>query len=735
MADFAISPTQYYLGDNYAMWYCNFSYPLLRRGVKPVAVTLYQPGESFDELTALKDAGETRLTVWEADRNGSSRTTESKGLLIDDVVYQHDGIDGCMVVLTDIRSLIDTDPFYYDVNLVDKGGIVRGFGPAGSTDPNNPERMTLTAASKLFSGRPFAGRLAPDFFAPFNAAIPMLDGHLTGGTRSDMIQKLLETLALDLVLGLDGLWYVSDRNESPTAGIDQLAALDMEWANREPDFTRLQKPFLRARKYRVPCFQDHTLQVFYGDPATERPGTVTPDAIGKASGMALAQAYPALGDYWDMRGLLLAAGLTWSAADEDLIRRYYRRKYMRGTAISSHGVTDETERAGRVMTGKAVQAGERKIFVLVADPALPDSEPLGGGPGAWLNIELGRLRPGGEIVPTRPQGMWSLVLEQPEIRRGADGRVRVVVGRVFRSNSFVENGKIVADEDPYLADLGASLGTDEAARAPLSKRYKFNTHRFSFGNDVPLSVEWQQRQAGVIRLKQDTAELQNLGEAVMGVPASVATNDFLLGEYFGITSFYTTPADKAVMEDLLRQAGVTASKFSEDIAWRLPFTFCVFVTARQNTPNDERKFWFIEVPGFDDAPVDVITLLPDDRLPLRRTWADRTGRNEYHRPEADGFGKPLNLQEVRAHASRRVSYIRKLATEPEPVNARFYNIKACEQLKLTGRLDQVILHVAGPVVECELQTGARARDEARRYEAEMQKARAIVEFAGKTVAR
>lgn len=760
-SDFPYYPTQYKLGDVW-LYLCNFDYPLLRRGVKPVSTVMYQPGDMAEELETLVDNGPTTLTVIDSDRDGNRRETVIRGIIVESVRWLHDGLDGCEVVLTDLRSLIDTAPWVNDINLVVFGQIVPGTGRSVSDlIPGGASNLFVYLRDHLFKTYPFEGNLSNDWFEALNGyEIIPFDSHLSGDSRSQVLQKLLEQWSLDLGLAIDGTFYIAPRllDDDNDPGVEQLKSLDMEWAAPGPTFGRKSKTFLRARKYRMPFWEMHNLQVWYGDPVFNPKDTSSQDNAlrAKSSGMILTEAYKGFEDYFTIDGLLTAFGIEYTVPELKHIKAVFHRTGLRGSILSIHprdaaSLQDRSERQRRIAAGKAIVDSERRLYQMRRDPDLAFTAHKSGqgGPGAWLDIELGRQRPDGTVVATRPHGFWTLLYNKPEIAGDAFNGPKpsntqvfeedtVIIGRVFDDNGIVIDGKIL---EPDVAEWDPDRETWDEAKRRLEDN-PFDPpkapYRWTLGHACPFTVRWDNPKAMVVRLERDERDLGELGRAIMGRPDQqfIMSGPAMLGEVIPYLRIERDmAADKAALsEDQLRGLQLDGYISQEDLTWFREYSFFIIVTARRNVPNDETKFWMEIRDGFDDAPIEEITLLPNDRVFMRRQYADRTGRTEFE-TEEDGYGKPMNPKEVSNEADRRAAYIMALANEPDPVNARFYNLNAVNNIKLAGSLDSVTLHVRGPKIECELQTGPRADDAARRVEADLQRSRMMAEYQGKMAKR
>lgn len=755
---FPYYPTRYQLGDVW-LFLCNFDYPLLRRGVEPVEIVIYQPGSMAEELEPLVDQSPIAMTILDGDREGNRRETVVQGIIVKEVEHLHDGLDGCRVTITDIRELIDTLPWVNDINLVVYGRLTpeTSFQSALGGGVNRSHSLFTYLRDHLFQDRPFEGNLTDDWFAELDGRefIPF-DSHLSGGSRSEVLQKLLEQWSFDLGLGLDGKFYIAGRlldDDGTDPAIEQIQALDMEFAAPGPVFGRRSKRYLRARSYIVPFWEEHNLQVWFGDPLIDdkSTGTGAGGFRARSSGMILVNAYKGFEDYFTLEGLLVAAGIDSTRSDRNGIQGLFHRTGLRGTILSIHpndigkeGFGEDRQR--KIVVGRAVIDSERRLYQLRRDPNFKENSFGGGGPGEWLDIRLGRQRPDGTIVPTRPHGFWTLLFNKPEVvghmragkpgegMTGELGSATVIIGRVFDDKGVVIDGKILEPDlrtwDPASEE---PPGPDEDPFGPPKAPY-----RWTLGHACPFTVRWDNRQAGVVRLEKDERDIGELGRAIMGRPDQqhILAGPEFLGEIIPqLRITRRISGDKKVIaDDLLEGLQLDGYNSQEDLTWFRAYSFFILVVARRNSPNDESKFWKEVVDGFDDAPIDEIMLLPNDRVRMLRQYADQQGREGFE-AEEDGFGKPQNPEEVREEAERRVAYIMELANEPDPVTARFFNIKACEELRLTGSLDSVTLHVRGFQVECELQTGSRADDKARRLEADLQRNKIQAEYLGKIAKR
>lgn len=750
-SEFPNYPTRYRLGLTW-LYLTNWDYPVLRRGTKAVETIFYQPSDMYEELEPLVDAGETTLTIFDADRDGNMRETVIGGLIVKKVRWLHDGIDGCQVIISDVRDLIDNDPWPYDVNLLVYGQIVPNTAAVGSVVSGIPQSLFDLFSKKLFETAPFKGRMADGWQLVLKGKhVVPFDSKLTGGTRSEVLQKLLEQWSLDFALDTDGKFYIADRviDAAGDRGVEQLKGLDMEWEAPGPVFGRRAKTFLRAKKYRMPFYEDHNLQIWYGDPPADDGETSSGPAV-KQSGMILQPAYKALGDYFSLGGLLAAAGIDASVTDRNAIRGAFLRTSMRGTILSVHSKDVDTidssgnksfseQRQIRIAIAKAVVDSERRLFQLRRDPSLGSLSRDRGGPGDWLDIKLNRIRPDGTVAPTRVYGFWTLLYNEPEIvHQPKMTAAQIYIGRVFDDKGIVIDGKIKDPEilkwDPEREDFaGFKKRTEDDPFGEPAAPY-----RWRLGHACPFTVRWDDDKSNVVRLEKDERDLGELGRAVMGRPDQqyVLKGPELFGQVIPLLriSRRVDPDKNKLSEDNLKDLGLQGQMAVEDLTWFREYSFFIVVNARRNLPNDESKFHIEEIDGFADAPIEEITLLPDDRVTMRRQYADRTGNEGFEAVE-DGYGKRMNPKQVKEEAERKVAYVMAAASEPEPVKANFFNINAVKNLKLTGSLDSVILRIRGMRVECELQTGTRVDDNARLIESNLQRQRQMAEYAGKIAKR
>lgn len=744
-----VHPTQYFL-EEVALYLCNFSLPVIRRGTTPHHAAFYQPGHMYNELVHLQHHWPVTLRVVEANRAGKRRETSFGGLVVRSVTWLHDGVDGCRVELSDLRELIDSEAWLYDINLVHNGRLVpetaqgrptQGGKTTSGSDVLRPHTVHSFLRDLEFKRPPFDGALDGGWdeqLSKAEAGEPggeMIPFQTHGqGRRSEMLQKLLEQWGYDLAMTVGGKFYIAGRHvpaSGPDPGLAQLQQLDMEWVDYEPQLTQPGRDFLRAKRYRMPFWEVHTFQVWYNQPA---PGQASAgDGGALHPGLILEQCYQSLDDYWDLNGLLRAHGLEAdlerTSAEYRAFQRFFMRKYLRGTIAARDSALQSLSQQARASIVRAVQSCERRMFMMI-----PDLVGSRAGFGDWLDMKLGRQRPDGTVIPTRAVGTWTLVYNAANAHEAAiKGKRFPELAKVFDGAEVLEGGQVVDPPNPYIGEGGVTLDNIwDALDNPNSRIAHMMRLRRDFiirlAYSCPMFPTFVNSQAQVIRLDPDERALNEVGQAVMG--------EFDQAPGYALDAYKSDGKKKQMMDELLQGLEQhLKAEGREDFDWNPDYNFFILVTGRRNFPQGEGRYWWEEREGFPDAPQDVITLLPDDRVQMRRNFVDRERRLPPWDPDKDGWGRPLNLQEVKAQADRKIAYIRTLASQPLPVNHRFLNVNACNWIRARGALDGVTLHVNGRRVECEVHTAARADDMQRRLEAELQRARAIAEFGGKIMKR
>lgn len=741
--DFPAHPTQYFLGE-VPLWYTKIDYPVLRRGVQPVEVTFFQPTDAYAELRQLVGNDPVTLRVVESDRGGGRRETEIKGLIVKDVQFMaFNRVDGCRVILSDIRELIDLEgPWVHDINLLENGVLVPGtFSPAAAGEDATGRAHTLLSfwTEVLQSEAPFESNMSGTAFAQLDADLLIpYDSYRSGGLRSEVLQQLLEYWQYDLALSVDGEFYLASRDGSDFGAIQQLGEGDWEWADEEPNFVYPANPHLRAKKYIVPFYERHTMQawhhLFYFFSETDA------SAQDPRPALFLRQVYPGMNEFWELEELFAVFGLAEPTDQqlEDATTRF-TNYLMDGTVLDRTRWMERYEAANGVTQGSrewddeqdrllalidAIKKGARRMFQLVSEPAVAPSIAAELG-GTWLDVELGRMRPDGTKVAARTFGPAGAVFEriEPRVLRDFTNEEFVAgympVARNLRGGVTFRDGKV------------AKVTWDEVTGEGFDDRGNLIDLPWRLGSANPITPSWQDKEARIIRLGALREHVGEHAVIYMGTMSEIPGSE----DYNFTAGGGTKEQREAIQEAGLDDIAVPEA-LRNGIVWEQGYPFYIFVTAKRNFPQSLEKFWTVEVDGFEDAEQDEIVMLPDDHVEMRRNFVDVTGvMGADYEPLEDNLGKPMNEVQVDAQAERRVRTIKSIASMPAPTQHTFYNPQQLRLMRLRGPLDQVVLRIRGVRVECEVSIGARGEEAIRRMEAELQRNRMRTEFYGKVATR
>lgn len=709
---------------------CAFNLPVHVRGTAYPEWKITQNGTRLADFEKLREAQKADgfpghvMTLKSRSAKGP-RERKKGGIFITNIVREHMGQGGLTITLSDPRWLLKDAIFPLDFNLMHRGKYLAET--ANGTD----FPISLHAAlRKLQDFRPLFGRMALEWDLQLPTGLLVPDNQkLSGKGMAKGLQALLETWAFDLDVTNDGKFYfpgrICENGEAVQQGL--IAKGETFIWKRKPARKRVALGV--PRTVYVPFEEMHTLQApILGGLFGETAGSLEISADGgasKALGVYFRQVYKALGTFFELPDMLLAN--QFKADDlhdrtdrptEKNVSHQFMHTFMQGTPADPTQYTskDDRNRATNVLV--SIQESHRNYFALFYVS--------GNGQGPmWLDVELGKQTPTGEIRPAHAEGDYTEILGELK-----DEDVRGEWGAVLREwpdRWALAQFQLVREHRGQVTDPDKVKDKDEVNR------------RAKLVPTMPLFVDWKHKAGGVIQLIEDDKLTPGTSRAIIGLPKPggiPSLNVALPGTKYG---------DK-VFKEILAKANVKVSLSLEDLEMDSEYVGWVYITAKRNFPNGLGKYWWLKLQGDPNGDIEYAILEPDATVFARRNFVDyadtkstnnqkvtKPGDRAEFGPFQDGLGPLMNRDELDAVALRkRDAYMAVVNNQSAPGEEDFFNYAALdENFYIGGDVDGAYIKVSEDVIMGTIVFGPRANDRVKYEESLLRQAKRIASLSGR----
>lgn len=582
--------------DTVELDYCTIEYPLYR-GWDPVEpVVIKQLADKYDELKALPYICDLSIeNTAEVGRvDGAAETTKIEGLRIVDVTKVDD--EFCTVSVTDLRKDLQDRICPADANLRWYDGYLDNTRLPHLRDLVEYIAPLVDTLQDVLAEDAFA-----DLFETEEYEIP--DGESLAGMKLPAAgARVTQLLGVDPVVGADKKLRFVRRGSLLSLAIDAYNWL----IGAEPSWSvEARTPRGLPRIFRFHYWERHALRLTNIEP---RDTTISSPSLLELQ-LQLEMVFAFDGRYGPLEELLEHYGYTRYDITHDQIGAVIMTENFEGTKLEA-GVTQNAREVIGII---------RRDWRLLWRVKYPEQI---GRRGGWDNYSFGQF----------------------ETRTDKDGNAEYtgdVSGAAVRMEytenlAQVDEGKqtqVTWDDNVVIRSVKRSSGGTLPV-APFTASWEGSTP----GEIIRLTPKPDpQSQLGVW-----PGRMSNNREAILTVEERerMTLDD---GKAFDLPYKFThipSPGE-------LRFGQPDFPEFRQ-----FPeFEINIYVVATRRMPNNHKRWWSVDIPGFENGDVEVLEPEVGEELYLLRDYVDGTIRHPAF--SADGLGQPLNEDQVQRDAERR----------------------------------------------------------------------------------